>query len=330
MHLNNREKILIIRLSSLGDILLTTPIIRTLKNTYPASKINFLLKQKYNDVLVKNPNLSKIFLYKSEKDGFEQLLKAMNQEKFDFVIDLQNNLRSYKIRQNLKVPGVKFHKNSYKKFLLVNFKINFLKNALQIPERYAKSIQNLELDAFGLDLFTDKSPSEKLNGADSYIGFAPGSRHFTKMWPKEYFVELGEKLLNIGYKIVLIGGKSDIKVCDEIYSNLKHAINLCNDNDLLQTAADMKKLKLLVCNDSGMMHVASAVKIPVAVIFGSSVKEFGFTPYRNKNLILENNSLFCRPCSHIGRERCPKGHFKCMLDITPDFAFNEIINFIES
>ena len=117
MHLNNREKILIIRLSSLGDILLTTPIIRTLKNTYPASKINFLLKQKYNDVLVKNPNLSKIFLYKSEKDGFEQLLKAMNQEKFDFVIDLQNNLRSYKIRQNLKVPGVKFHKNSSKNFL---------------------------------------------------------------------------------------------------------------------------------------------------------------------------------------------------------------------
>ncbi len=330
MNFNSLEKILIIRLSSLGDILLTTPFIRSLRDTNPKLKINFLLRQKYNDVLEKNPYISGIFFYESRKQTVNELINSLRQENFDIVIDLQNNFRSYKIRKSLNIPVFKFQKRTFDKFLLVNFKINRLKNAPQIPIRYAGSIDNFKLDESGLDLLTDKIPSEKLDESNNLIGFAPGSRHFSKMWPKEYFIKLGEKLVNNGFKIVLFGGKSDVNICNEISSGLKNSINLCRDDDLLQIAANMEKIKLLVCNDSGMMHVASAVKVPVAAIFGSSVKEFGFTPYKNKNLILENKLLSCRPCSHIGRERCPKGHFKCMLEITPELAFNEIIRFIES
>jgi heptosyltransferase-2 len=148
------------------------------------------------------------------------------------------------------------------------------------------------------------------------------------MWPKEYYIELGEKLIANGFNIVLFGGKDDRQICQEISSNLSKCIDLCNDNDILQTAADMKMCRAIVCNDSGLMHAACAAKVPVIAIFGSTVQEFGFTPYGCKNLVLENKSLSCRPCSHIGRSSCPKHHFKCMTEIKPQLVFNNLLNFI--
>ena len=149
------------------------------------------------------------------------------------------------------------------------------------------------------------------------------------MWPKEYYIELGKKLIENNYNVVLFGGKDDKVICEEISSSLSKSINLCNDNNILQTAADMKLCKTIICNDSGLMHAACAVKVPVIAIFGSTVKEFGFTPYGSKNLILENNSLSCRPCSHIGKSSCPKHHFKCMKEITPQLVYDSLIQFHE-
>ena len=114
----------------------------------------------------------------------------------------------------------------------------------------------------------------------------------------------------------------------EIHAKIAGAVNLQNDNDLYQISADMKKCKLIVTNDSGLMHTASASGVPLISIFGSSVQEFGFAPYKIKNLILENNSLSCRPCSHIGRSECPQNHFKCMIDITPSFVNDNIQKFM--
>ena len=148
------------------------------------------------------------------------------------------------------------------------------------------------------------------------------------MWPKEYYIELGKRLTQSGVNIVLFVGKDDKEICKEISSSLSNCTNLCNDNDILQTAADMKLCKTIICNDSGLMHAACAVKVPVIAIFGSTVKEFGFIPYECKNLVLENKSLTCRPCSHIGRSSCPKLHFKCMKEITPQLVYNSLINFL--
>lgn len=134
-------------------------------------------------------------------------------------------------------------------------------------------------------------------------------------------------LLVNDFNVVLFGGKNDKDICKEIAGLLPKIINLCNDDDILQTVTDMKMCRAVVCNDSGMMHTACAAGVPVLPIFGSTVKEFGFTPYKTKNLILENNSLSCRPCSHIGRSKCPKEHFKCMLDLTPQLVFRNI-NFL--
>jgi heptosyltransferase-2 len=325
---NSLNRILIIRLSSLGDILLTTPLVRSLKKKYPHIFIDFLLREEYADIYKHNPYINKLFMIKRESKTIPEELSST---KYDLIIDLQNNFRSAGIKKKIKSEEIRlFVKRTVDKLLLVNFKINKLKDAEQIPIRYASSLENFQLDDEGLDLFTgDINPSIN-NKEKKYIGFAPGSRHFTKTWPKEYYINLGKKLNDEGYTIVLFGGKDDKDLCNEISKEIPASIDLSNDNDLLSTAVNMKECLAIVCNDSGLMHAACAMKIPVLVFFGSTVHEFGFTPFRNKNLILENNTLTCRPCSHIGREYCPKKHFKCMLEVTPGLAFNKLLELIKS
>ena len=324
MNPDNIKKILIIRLSSLGDILLTTPLIRSLKVNYSPLQIDFLLRTQYKDTLINNPYISNLRLLERNKDKNKELIKILQSENYDLTIDLQNNRRSDYISSKLKCKTVKFYKHSIDKFLLVNFKINRLKEIPQIPIRYANSLNNFSLDDKGLDLFTKNSASTLLSEKQNYIGFAPGSRHFTKMWPKKYYIELGNLLKSDNFSVVIFGGKSDASICKEIASQIPGSLNLCGNDEILQTAADIKKCKAIVCNDSGLMHAACAVNTPVMAFFGSTVKEFGFAPYKNKNLILENNSLSCRPCSHIGKNKCPKQHFKCMLELTPELAHKQL------
>jgi heptosyltransferase-2 len=291
-------------------------------------RIDMLIREEYADVIKLNPYIDKKLLFKKDEKSNIALIEQLRNNNYQLVFDLQNNLRSKKVVSSLKINSVKFDKRSFDKFLLVNFKINKLREAPQIPVRYSNTIQNLKLDEKGLDLFTDKSANAKLIWKNNLIGFCPGARHFTKRWPTEYFVELGNKLILDGYTIVLFGGKIDKEICAELVDKISSAINLSDNDELLQTAADMKLCKAVVCNDSGLMHTASATGTKVIAIFGSTVKEFGFAPYNCNNLILENNSLTCRPCSHIGRSDCPKKHFDCMKSIKPEFVFEKLKSFL--
>jgi len=317
LNLKNVKKLLIIRLSSLGDILLTTPLIRSIKKQYPQISIDFILKEQYRDILKHNKFITNMLLYEKDED-------KLSSNNYNLIIDLQNNFRSRKITRSLKSTAIKFNKYNFEKFLLVHFKINRLRSLPQIPVRYSNTISNFNLDDGGLDLFLPENINSNLIDTKKYIGMAPGSKHFTKMWPIDYYVQLGEELKHNGYDIVLFGGKDDEQICKQIKDALPFAVNLCNDNDLIQTVTNMKRCLAVVCNDSGLMHAACAVKVPVLTFFGSTVQEFGFGPYKNNNLILENNSLTCRPCSHIGRNSCPKKHFRCMKDLSPQTAFNNL------
>ena len=327
INFNNINKILVIRLSSLGDILLSTPLIRSLKKKFPHIAIDYLLREEYKDVLINNPYVNKLYLFKRNQNRFPDELTI----KYDLIIDLQNNIRSAGIRSKIKAGNLRiFNKRTLDKLLLVKFKVNNLKEAQQIPLRYAESVDRLELDEEGLDLFIgNEKPS--LNGRDNeYIGLAPGARHFTKSWPEDYYISLGKKLSNEGKTVILFGGKEDMGICAEISKSIFNSVDLSNDNNLLLTAVNMKECKVIICNDSGLMHTACAMKVPVLALYGSTVKEFGFTPYRNQNLIFENKTLSCRPCTHIGRENCPKKHFKCMLDLSPGDTYNKLTELINS
>lgn len=324
MILENVNKILIVRLTSFGDILLTTPLIRSIKNQYPNIRIDFVIREEYEDLLKFNPYLHTLHLYRQVRESSDILSTQLQEINFDLVIDLQNNFRSKKFLQHYEKRKLVFNKKNLYKFLLVHFKVNRLKNSPSIPERYAQCIEGLDLDEMGLDLFTQNEPDQSLLNKNNLIGFCPGSKHFTKMWPADYFISLGKLLQDDGHTIVLFGGNADKHICEYISSNLNNSINLCNDNDILQTAADMKICNAVYCNDSGLMHAASAVQIPVISFFGSTVREFGFVPYNSPNLILENKSLSCRPCTHIGRKSCPKNHFNCMKQISPLTAFDSL------
>ena len=320
INLNSLNKILIIRLSSFGDILLTTPLIRFLKKTNPQLKLDFVLREEYEELLENNPYINKIFKYTNHKFERQILFNSILNEEYDLTIDLQNNIRSRELVRVLKCRKISFKKNNFKKLLLVRFKINKLKGAPPIPLRYASLLKNVTNDEEGLDFFTDKDINLKLKSVDKIIGLCPGAKHYTKQWPKEYFIELGIKLESEGYKIVLFGGVEEVKTCSEIERNLTNVLNLCNTS-ILQLGSDMTMCKAIYTNDSGLMHLACAVKVPVISFFGSTVKEFGFFPYNAKSVVLENKELNCRPCTHIGRSSCPKVHFNCMKQITPEDAF---------
>jgi len=323
LKIENCTRILIIRFSSLGDLLLTTPLVRSIRKCNPNLIIDFILREEYEDVYKNNPNINDLFILK--RDGnLSDIIEQIQKNQYDLVIDLHNNLRSRKLSGKINCEVVRFNKPTLNKFLLVNFKINRYKERLQIPQMYAGAVEGVELDANGMDLFLPDNFKSGLTEKKSYIGFCPGSKHFTKRWPEEYFVQLGNQLSEEGFQILIFGGKDDKEICEHISSRINGAVNLSNDNELFKTAADMKMCKAIVCNDSGLMHTASALQIPLITIFGSSVEEFGFTPYNSPNLILENKSLSCRPCSHIGRSACSKKHFECMKKITPSLVANNL------
>ncbi|GMR25540.1 MAG: glycosyltransferase family 9 protein [Ignavibacteria bacterium] len=324
MQLKNVNKLLIVRLSSLGDILLTTPLIRSIKQKYPSVKIDFVLSEEYRDLLKLNPHLKNVFLYPHHKNKIKLLKEHICNNNYDLILDLQNNIRSSGLLRCYGSSTVGFEKKHFDKFLLVNFKINRLKDSMQVAERYASTLENFELDEKGPELITDKLANSAILGIDNLVGICPGSKHFTKMWPEENYIQLGKLLERNGYTVVLLGGQDDKQICLSIVSNLTSAINLSNDNDILQTAADMKMCEAIYCNDSGLMHTATAIGVPVIAFFGSTVREFGFAPYNSVNIILENNSLSCRPCTHIGRSNCPKKHFKCMKEISAELAFTQL------
>lgn len=324
MDLSGKKRVLIIRLSSLGDILLSTPLIRSINKKYPDLQIDFILKEQYKEILQFNPYVSKIFSYPAERREKRQLFKALKKNKYDLVIDLQNNFRSLRLRWLINARSVVFNKKSLSKFLLVKFKYNTMRNAAPIPKRYAKVLGNFQLDEEGLDFQIPHSIDSQLTDFNRYIGFVPGSRHLTKMWPKQYYADLGNLLMSKGYLIVLFGGKSDIQICYELSVKIPGSINLCNENKIFNTAIDMKKCRAVVANDSGLMHVACSLNICVLAVYGSTVKEFGFMPYKCKSSILENIGLYCRPCSHIGRDTCPENHFRCMMELSPQTAFDKL------
>jgi heptosyltransferase-2 len=322
---NQPNKIAVIRLSSLGDILLSTPVIRALKQKYPNSEIDFIVKEQYKDAVKFNPNISNIIVY--DPGNVNSIKDEIKNNRYDIIIDLQNNFRSRALIKNIRVETKRFHKPSIKKFLLVRFKINLMRELKTIPQMYAEAA-DVQLDGNGLDLFIPDNIEPQIEKGKSYIGICPGSKHFTKCWPQEYFIDLGNSLMSKGLDVAVIGGKDDRDVCEYVSGQIKGSTILCNENDLFQTAANIKQCKAVICNDSGLMHTASAVGIPVIAIFGSTVKEFGFVPYHVRNLILENKSLSCRPCSHIGLPECPRKHFKCMMEISPNSVLENLLQVI--
>jgi ADP-heptose:LPS heptosyltransferase len=331
-------KILILRFSSIGDIVLTTPVVRVLKTQLEGVQIHYAIKKQYADILHHNPYVDKVHVLKKD---LNELIAELRKEKFDCIIDLHNNLRTRIIKWRLGVTSYSFRKLNIEKWLLVNFKINRLPN-LHIVDRYLATAQPLGIknDTLGLDYFIpekDEVPLEWLpeTHRKGYVAYAIGAQHETKKLPLQRMIELCDR---ISKPIVLLGGKEDRENGEKIQTFFeKHAgsqayekgleelgkktiiYNACGLFNLHQSASLVKQARYVFAHDTGLMHIAAALKKEIFSIWGSTLPAFGMYPYRTKFTVLENNKLNCRPCSKIGFDKCPKGHFKCMNKIVFDF-----------
>lgn len=310
-----KTKFLILRFSSIGDIVLTTPVIRCLKLQYPEAEVHFATKKQFRVLVENNPYIDKFFLLEEPLDTF---IKTLQNENYDYVIDLHNNLRTSIIKYRLGKKSFSYNKLNFEKWLLVNFKINRLPD-IHIVDRNLKTVEALGIknDNQGLDYFIP--PEQEVNlgniiGEDQpFVAYAIGGQHFTKKLPIGRIIELCSK---IDKKIILLGGKED-EVAGEIVA---HALgdriyNACGKYNLNQSASILKQAVYVISHDTGLMHIASALKKKIVSIWGNTVPEFGMYPYQTEFSIIENKNLSCRPCSKIGYSKCPKGHFKCMNDL---------------
>ncbi len=316
-------KFLIIRFSSIGDIVLTTPVIRCLKLQVPDVQIHYLTKKSFESILKTNPYIDKLHLL---DDSLKKTTDQLLEENFDYIIDLHHNLRSSLVKSRLKVLSFSFNKLNIAKWLLVNFKINLLPD-IHIVDRYINTLRLFDIanDNIGLDFYICPDNEVDLQSLPvqfqgGYIGFVIGAKHNTKKLP----VNKIAGIINItGLPVILLGGKEDLSEGSYIQSQTGElCYNACGKFNLAQSASLVKQANVIITHDTGLMHIASAFKKKIISVWGNTIPEFGMYPYMpdTDSQVFEIKGLKCRPCSKIGYKKCPKGHFNCMNKI----SFKEI------
>lgn len=308
------KKILILRFSSIGDIILTTPVMRCLKHQFPDYKVHYATKERFKGLLMNNPNIDKLHLLKDSSSDF---ISELKKEKFDLILDLHNNIRTANIWSQLRVKRHKVDKINWEKWLMVKLKINILPYQ-HIVDRYIETGAGLGLanDGRGLDYIIPSTCNiERFNIPKKYVVYAIGGQHETKKLPLNKQLEL---LSKIELPVVLIGGKEDEARGDVLSQKFKAVYNCCGKMSIDESAKAIEGCETLYTHDTGMMHIGAALKRPIVSIWGNTIPEFGMYPYYpetyddSTSKTIEVKDLSCRPCSKIGYKECPKGHFDCM------------------
>ena len=325
------KKVLIIRFSSIGDIVLTTPIIRCVKQQMQDVEIHYLTKKTFAGLLINNPYISKVHCLEA---NLNDTIDILQKENFDCIIDLHKNIRTFRVKMKMKVPSFTFNKLNIEKWLLVKLKINVLPK-VHIVDRYFKAVKSLGVvnDTKGLDYFIDekdKVTSLPENFQKGYIAIVTGGKHNTKQIPENILIKICN---NINTPIILLGGKEDFDKTELVRtkSTNKYIMNACGSYNINQSASIIEQAAKVITGDTGLMHIAAAFTKEIISLWGNTVPEFGMYPYlpkgeENKSTIMEVKGLSCRPCSKLGYDKCPIKHFNCMNLINIDTIINTINN----
>ncbi len=313
-------KILLVRFSSIGDIVLTTPVLRGLKEQLADCEIHYLTKRKFASLLEKNPRIDKLWTI---ENSIDEVLNDLKEENYDHVIDLHNNVRTLALKKRLGKPAASFQKLNIQKWMLVNLKMDRMPR-VHIVDRYMETVAHLGVkkDLRHCEFYI--AAENKMDVASSfslapknYLAVAIGAQFATKTLPAEQLIQI---LSAIHQPIVLLGGKEDDEKAETLLAGLsdKNIRNLCGKLNLQQSASVVEQAAVLLSHDTGLMHIASCFEVPVVSVWGNTVPELGMYPYYPQNpdlySIHEVKDLSCRPCSKIGYQACPKKHFKCMLE----------------
>ncbi len=323
---SNPRKILIIRLSSIGDVILTSPIVRSLHACYPAAELHFITKAAYAPLLEEHPLLAKVHRFEGDMNA---TIAALRAENFDFILDLHRNIRSRIIKSRLRLPSGTYSKDRWPVLLHTRYKIGKLPQVHTV-ERYARALKplNCELDRGPLELHlpveADEMAAKVLNRyfKAAPVGVVLGGKYATKRWPIAYFVEL---LNALNRPVLLLGGPEDQEDAAVLKAQLKvDHLDAVGQYNLVLSAALVRKCAYLITHDTGLMHIGAAFGVPLFTLWGNTVPELGFYPWKAEAVNLQVDGLGCRPCTKLGYDECPKGHFKCMMDLKPGMVLDAI------
>lgn len=311
------KKILIIRFSSIGDIVLTSPVVRCVKKQL-GSKVHFITKSKFRSTLEHNPHIDKIYTIEKE---ITEVLDQLKEEKYDLIIDLHKNLRSKRLILNLGIKSISFNKINFEKWVRVYTRLNLLPKK-HLVDRYFDSLSTIGVTNDGEGLSYHHGLTEfdlaDLMPTERYVSIVLGATYHTKRIPKE---KLEIIIQNSALKCILLGGSDVKELAEDLKSKYPQVTNLCGEVSLNESAALVLNSKYTITGDTGLMHMAAAFKTPTMVFWGSTAFELGMYPYYGSNYDVQhihmvNKNITCSPCSKIGKDICPKGHFKCMMDLS--------------
>jgi heptosyltransferase-2 len=320
-------KILVIRFSSMGDIIYTTPVVRCLKKQVPDAEVHFLTKPAFKYIYDNNPYVDKLLLL---KPTLTETISDIKAEKYDQIIDLHNNLRTSIIKFRAGIKASTYKKQPIRKWLSLKFKLNLIAHE-HLVDRYLKAVKFLgvvnddkPIDYYVKALYNIAKllPPSHQNG---YVAFVIGATHFTKRMPNYKIISICKQL---NLPVLLLGG-NDVKANgDEIAAAIgAQAYNACGITSLDESVFLVSKAKTVIGFDTGLTHIAEAFNVPIASVWGGTTPDLlGVWPYKIKEVLVAGVELSCRPCSKFGLEKCPLGHFKCMNEMPEgeivDFANN--------
>jgi lipopolysaccharide heptosyltransferase II len=326
--------ILAVRFSSIGDVLLTTPLLRAIRRRYPAARITVLTKQFNVPLLSHNPHLDRV-IGLSREQPLSSLAAELRAQRFTHQLDLHDNLRSRMLR--VLIPGrwSTYPKHRVARAVLIYTKKDRYRDRRPVAERYFSAARDLDVVPDGqppefylapeaVRKVSDWLASAGLARNRSMVAVAPGAAHATKRWPLEHWRMLLRRIADSGLDAVIVGGPDDAQLGEILASSGESRVrNAAGLFGLQETGAVLQRAAALVSSDTGVMHMATAVGTPAVALFGPTVKAFGFFPYTARAEVVEL-ALSCRPCSSKGSSRCPLGHHRCMVEIQADTVYGAL------
>lgn len=320
-------RILAIRFSSIGDILLTTPLLRAIRHRYPDAHLAMVTKERFAPLIQDNPRLNEVVTL-AEGQSLAQLAGTLRSKHYTHILDLHGSLRTRALRLLVTARWSGYRNQRLAREVLIRFKKNIYPRDIPVPERYFDAAAELDVHPDGeppeffLNQRAQREASDWLDASGlprqrGVVAVAPGAAHNTKRWPVEYWQALIGALTSQGMGTVVIGGPEDRDIGRTVAaSGGSLAVSAAGEFGLQGTGALLSRCKALVSGDTGVMHMANGVNTPVVALFGPTVRAFGFFPYSPRAIVLERD-LGCRPCTAWGTERCPLGHHRCLRDILP-------------
>ena len=323
------RRLLLIRLSSLGDILLMTPLLNLLRTTCPQAQIDVLVKAEYHDLLRAHPGITRLLIF-DPRQSLLHTLRGLRADRYDLALDLHCTPRSQLLLRGLRAHRkLTYNKRVLRRALLARLGWNTLRRMTSVPELYAAPLRRLGLTgqlgapSMHLDGESMEAMEAHITGSlpdapnQPLLAVAPGARWATKRWPVERFAAVAQELAREKQAaVVILGGPDEAQLARTLCDKLDvPVVNGAGTLSLMNSAALLSRCRLLISNDSGLMHMATALQVPVVAIFGPTVQEFGFYPFQARAEVV-SEPLSCRPCSTKGSRYCPRGHHACMQDIS--------------